>query len=199
MYTGSYIQTHVYGHMYTDTYIQTHVYGHIYTDTYIRTHVYRHMYTDTYIQTHIYGHIYTDTYIQTHVYRHMYTDTYIRTHIYRHIYTDTYVQTHIYRHISDCLQTVHVLPLLPNDTAGEKFLPKSGAVRCVDWIFITWGGGLAVTWRMFDIGQNILQCSIPTGSSSSHSYFHMLFLIEFFEVELVRDIITLPCIYYNML
>ena len=99
------------------------------------------MYTDTYIQTHVYGHIYK-TYI--YIYRHMYTDTHIQTRIYGHICTDTYIQTHKYRHISDCLQTVYGLPLLPNDTAGETFLYKSGAVRCVDWIFITW----AAAWRL---------------------------------------------------
>ena len=51
------------------------------------------------------------------------------------VYCEEYV--HIYRHISDCVETVYELPLLPNDTASEIFLHKSGAVRCVDWIIIT--------------------------------------------------------------
>ena len=37
---------------------------------------------------------------------------------------------------SDCVETVYELPLLPNNTASEMFLHKSGAVRSVDWIFI---------------------------------------------------------------
>ena len=39
-------------------------------------------------------------------------------------------------HIPDCVQTVYKLPLLPNSTAIETFLHKSGAVRSVDWIFL---------------------------------------------------------------
>ena len=43
----------------------------------------------------------------------------------------------IYTDISDCVETVYELPLLPNNnTASETFLHKSGAVRSVDWIFI---------------------------------------------------------------
>jgi hypothetical protein len=45
---------------------------------------------------------------------------------------------------SDCVETVYELPLLPNNTASETFLHKSGAVRSVDWI-CHWGAGLSVT------------------------------------------------------
>ena len=37
-----------------------------------------------------------------------------------HVYT--------YMHISDCIQTVYALPLLPNNTASETLLYKSGAM-----------------------------------------------------------------------
>ena len=48
------------------------------------------------------------------------------------------------RHMSDCIETVYELPLLPpNNTANETFLYKSGAVGSVDWVFII--GALA--WR----------------------------------------------------
>jgi hypothetical protein len=40
----------------------------------------------------------------------------------------------LYVHISECVQTVYELPLLPNNTASETFLYKSGEVRSVDWI-----------------------------------------------------------------
>jgi hypothetical protein len=44
----------------------------------------------------------------------------------------------VYINISDYIEIVHELPLLPNSTANEIFfLNKSGAVRSVDWIFIT--------------------------------------------------------------
>jgi hypothetical protein len=46
-------------------------------------------------------------------------------------------------HISDCLETVCALPLLPNNTAGETFLHQPRAVRSVDWIFIV----VAPAWR----------------------------------------------------
>ena len=41
-----------------------------------------------------------------------------------------------YVHISDCIQSVYELLLLPNFTARETFLYKSVAVGSVDWIFI---------------------------------------------------------------
>jgi hypothetical protein len=47
-------------------------------------------------------------------------------------------------HISGCVETVYELPLLTNNTAGEIFLHKSGAVRSVDWIFII--GASAWRW-----------------------------------------------------
>jgi len=54
-----------------------------------------------------------------------------------------YIVNNIYTHISDCVEILHELPLLPNNTASKTFLHKTGAVRSVDWIFIVW----ALTWR----------------------------------------------------
>ena len=42
----------------------------------------------------------------------------------------------VYIHISDCVETVHELPLLPSNNASETILHKSEAVRSVNWIFI---------------------------------------------------------------
>ena len=50
----------------------------------------------------------------------------------------------VYIHIFDCVQTVYKSPLLPINTASKTFLPKSGAVRSVDWIFIV--GAPACRW-----------------------------------------------------
>jgi len=66
--------------------------------------------------------------------------------------------------MSDCVQTVCELPLLPNHTSSEAFLHKSEAVRSVDW-----GAGLAVIGQICDIGKNVLQHSFQTESSSSSS------------------------------
>jgi len=41
-------------------------------------------------------------------------------------------RTCVYIHISDCLGIVYELPLLPNNTASEVFLHRSGAVLSVD-------------------------------------------------------------------
>jgi len=42
----------------------------------------------------------------------------------------------IYTHISDFVETVYELPSLPDNTACETFLHKSGSVRKCDLIFI---------------------------------------------------------------
>jgi hypothetical protein len=54
-----------------------------------------------------------------------------------------------------------------------------------------------VTERIRDVGQNVLQSSVQTVSSSSHSYCHIFFLIAFIEDAFIRNIIT-PCINYNI-
>ena len=43
---------------------------------------------------------------------------------------------YLYIHILDCVKTIFELPLVPNNTASETFVHKSGAVRSADWIFI---------------------------------------------------------------
>jgi len=49
--------------------------------------------------------------------------------------------------------------------------------------------GLAVTGRIRDIGQNILQSSFKTGiSSSSPSYFQIFFLIAFLDEAFIGNI-----------
>jgi hypothetical protein len=101
-----------------------------------------------------------------------------------------------YKRISDRVQTVYELPLPPNNTASETFLHKSGAVQSVDWIFIIGVPAPPVTGRIRDIGQNVLQSSFETGSSSSHSYLHIFFLITFFKEALIRNIIIITCISY---
>ena len=45
--------------------------------------------------------------------------------------------------------------------------------------------------RIRDIGQNVLQSSFLTGSSSSPSYCHIFFLAAFLEEDNIRNIIIL--------
>jgi hypothetical protein len=42
-----------------------------------------------------------------------------------------------YTHIPDCVDIVFELPLLPNYTASETFLGKSGWIGIVNWVFVT--------------------------------------------------------------
>ena len=95
----------------------------------------------------------------------------------------------IYTHIADCIEIVYELPLLPNNTVSETFLHKLGAVRSVDWMFIIWAPTFAVTGRIRDIGQQVLQSSSLTGSSNTASYSHIFFLIAFLELAFIRNII----------
>ena len=93
-----------------------------------------------------------------------------------------------YIHISDCIQTVYEVPLLPNNTAVKHFYTNRSDVKCQLDIY-HWGAGLAVTGRIRDIGQTVLQCSFKTGSSSSPSYCHILLLIAFLDDAFIRNII----------
>jgi len=68
----------------------------------------------------------------------------------------------------------------------------------VDWIFIIGGVGLAVTGQIRDIGQNFLQSSFQTGSSSNPNYCHIYFLIAFLEEAFIRNTIIILCINYTI-
>ena len=68
----------------------------------------------------------------------------------------------------DIVQTVYELPLLPNNnnnTVKHFYTNRSGA-KC--WLDIyRWGADLAVTGRIRDIRQKVLQSSFETGSCNS--------------------------------
>jgi hypothetical protein len=56
------------------------------------------------------------------------------------VYCEEYVyiciHTHVHTHarIYDCVETVYELLLLPKNTASERFLHKSVAMRSIDWM-----------------------------------------------------------------
>ena len=65
-----------------------------------------------------------------------------------------------------------------------------GDTKCSPDIYY-WGAGLAVTGRIWNIGQNVLQSPLQTRGSSSPSYFHIVFLIAFLEEAFIRKVIIL--------
>ena len=65
-----------------------------------------------------------------------YTSTHTLGHT-RPVTGSLYLYIYTYIHISHCVETAYELTLLPNNTGSEIFLHRSGAVRSVDWIFIT--------------------------------------------------------------
>ena len=92
---------------------------------------------------------------------------------------------YIYIHISDCVDTVYALPLLPNNTAVKHFYTNQSGVKCSLDMYHC-GADLAVTGPIHDTGRNVLQSSLQTGSSISPSYCHMFFLISFLEEALLE-------------
>jgi hypothetical protein len=56
------------------------------------------------------------------------------------------------------------------------------------------GFGLAVTGRICDIGQSVLEISFQTISSSKLSYYQIFFLIAFLHEALIRNITVILCI-----
>jgi hypothetical protein len=84
------------------------------------------------------------------------------------------------------VQTVCELPLPPNNTALKHvYTNRSIAKFSLD--IYHWGVGLAVTERIRDVGQNVSQSCIQTGSSSSHSYFQIILLIAFLEKAFIGN------------
>jgi hypothetical protein len=74
-----------------------------------------------------------------------------------------YGEGYVYIDTSDCAENACGLPLLLlNNTVNEIFLLKIGrGAKC--WLDVYhWGAGLAVTGRIRDIGQNVLQFSFQT-------------------------------------
>jgi hypothetical protein len=64
-------------------------------------------------------------------------------------------------HISDCVEIVYELPLLPN---SNNNFTQSGTVRNVDWIIYHLVSGVAVTGRIRDIGSLKLPYLVLTSS-----------------------------------
>ena len=65
-------------------------------------------------------------------------------------------EEYVYIYISDSVETVYELPLLPNNTAVKHFYTNGERCEMLTGYY-NWGAGLAGTERVHDIGQNILQ------------------------------------------
>ena len=59
-----------------------------------------------------------------------------RFYIVKNIYIYIYIYIYMYIYVFDCVGDVHEIPLLPNNTASETFLLKSGRGRSVYCRFI---------------------------------------------------------------
>ena len=94
----------------------------------------------------------------------------------------------VYLQISDCVQIVHGLPLLPNNTASNIFLHNSGALWSVSCIFIIG----APAWRWLD--EYVTLCKtcknllLKQEAITAPSYCHVFFLLAFLEEVFIRDI-----------
>jgi len=105
----------------------------------------------------------------------------------------------VYIHISNHVQTVHELPLVPNNSAREKLYNKLETVRSVDSIFIT-----AVTaWQW--LGEYVTLDKVfysllfkQTAPAAAPSYFQIFFLIAFLEEAFISNIIIILVINQTM-
>jgi hypothetical protein len=84
-----------------------------------------------------------------------------------------------------------------NKTESETFLLKSERCEVLTG-YLSLERRPGGDWVKRDIGQNVLQHSFQTGSSSSLRYFEVFFLIAFLEEAFIRNIIIIPCIDYTV-
>jgi hypothetical protein len=103
---------------------------------------------------------------------------------------------YIYIYTSYCVETVYELPLLPNNSAKSIFTQIGSGAKGLLNIY-RWDAGLSGTEGAEDNGQNVLQSSFRTGSSSSPSYLQIFFLIAFFEEDFIRNIIIIIILCIN--
>ena len=86
-----------------------------------------------------------------------------------------YCEEYVYIRISDCVETAYELPLLPNKTANELFLLKSGAVQSIDWRQP--GGDWANMWHWKEsyIYWTVHHCN--TGCPTRYRTQHLLIIL----------------------
>jgi hypothetical protein len=103
-----------------------------------------------------------------------------------------------YVHISDYVETVHKLPLLPNYIASETFLHKSGVVRNAYWIFIV--GAPAWRWlrEYVTMDKKFYNFIFKRKVAAAPVTFTFTFLITFLGKTFLRKIIIIICINYNI-
>ena len=109
-----------------------------------------------------------------------------------------YFEEYVYNtDISDCVETVFELPLLPSNMILQWniFTQIGSGAQC--WLDIYhWVADLAVTGRIHVTGRKVSQSSFQTESSSSSSYCHIIFLIAFLEKDFIRNIVIILWISY---
>jgi hypothetical protein len=117
-------------------------------------------------------------------------------YVYVCMYVCMYVYTHTHTQISGYVDIVYDEPSLLSIALREKHLYTNLEPCEVLTGYLSLGRRPAVTGRVHDIGQNVLQTSFQTGSSSSSSYFQIFFPNAFLEEAFIRNLIIILCIYY---
>ena len=101
----------------------------------------------------------------------------------------------VYIQMCDSVQTVHQLPLQPNNTAVINIFTAIWAVRSVQWIFIV----VAPVWRWPDryvtLGRTFycLLLNSKWQQQQQHSYCHLLLFIAFLERTFTGNTVMLLC------
>jgi hypothetical protein len=99
-------------------------------------------------------------------------------------------------HKSDCAEIVYQLPLLPNNTAGETFLHKSGAVWSVDWIFTIGTPGWRWLGEYVTLDRRFYCLLFKQEVAAGPSYCHIFLFIAFVGEAFIRNVIITLCISY---
>ena len=79
---------------------------------------------------------------------------------------------------------------------SETFLHKSGAVRSADWVMYHLGAGLVVGANTCHWTKRFIP---PKQEVAAARYFHIFFLIAFFEETFMRNIMIIICINYTII
>jgi hypothetical protein len=109
-----------------------------------------------------------------------------------YIAKNIYIYIYIYKQKSGCVEIVFELTFLLNrpNNSSETFLHKSGAVRIVDWMFITsWPRQTGDDWMNTWHWKKCFVIFFSTGSINSPTYFQVLFLTALLEEAFIINII----------
>ena len=100
----------------------------------------------------------------------------------------------VYTQITDTVQTVYELPLVPNNTAVKHFYTNRSGEKCWLDIYCRSGGNWANTWHW---AERFTVCFWNSKWQQQPSYCHIVLLTAFLEEATIRNIIIILYINYN--